>query len=181
MSPASAASMASAKSSKVFRGDDDSLVDQLIAASQEHKISTAPLPGFGRELKPYFEEGEFVPPPSAVKRTSPARTDTPVSSDPAQRANNFSIASAAPVSAPVLGKKKKSMTVDIVKKNVTKGKFPCAPPPVQATPGAPACPGIFSSPNPQLLPKPSLSLLKRATSPPPSNCMVANQMIAVYA
>jgi len=45
-------------SSGVFRGDDELLVDALIAASQEparRAAESAPLPGFGRDLVPYFD------------------------------------------------------------------------------------------------------------------------------
>jgi hypothetical protein len=40
---------------RVFRGEGDLMVDALIAASQEKAYNTAPMPGYGRDLVPYFD------------------------------------------------------------------------------------------------------------------------------
>lgn len=47
---------------QVFRGDHEDLVDHLIFASNEHKMRTQPMAGFGRELQPFFTPGEELAP-----------------------------------------------------------------------------------------------------------------------
>jgi len=45
-----------------FKGDDDLMVDRLVSAcAQQKKAAAAPLPGFGRELVPYFVPGDDEP------------------------------------------------------------------------------------------------------------------------
>eukprot|EP00798_Chlamydomonas_sp_ICE-L_P007237 gene7237-346_t len=157
--------------SKVFRGDNDCLVDQLIAACHEHKeASSAPLPGFGRELQPYFAEGDFIPPPSALRMISGSNNSTRASSPKQQAAPAPANKRAAPTGRPVtkannnqLPCPKKPLDSSCrAKKNLAQSKYPQLVAPVSV----PACPGIFSSPNPRELPVPSMNLFKRATSPP---------------
>lgn len=46
------------KVSKVFRGEGDLMVDALVAASQaKPSMANGPMPGFGRDLVPYFDPG----------------------------------------------------------------------------------------------------------------------------
>lgn len=47
--------------SAVFRGDHEDLLDHLVSACHEHKANK-PMPGFGRELVPFFGPGEDVTP-----------------------------------------------------------------------------------------------------------------------
>jgi hypothetical protein len=42
---------------KVFRGEGDLMVDALISASRVKDSSSAQMPGFGRDLVPYFDPG----------------------------------------------------------------------------------------------------------------------------
>jgi hypothetical protein len=45
-----------------FKGDEDLMVDRLVSAcAQQKKAAAAPLPGFGRELVPYFVPGDDEP------------------------------------------------------------------------------------------------------------------------
>eukprot|EP00798_Chlamydomonas_sp_ICE-L_P007238 gene7238-347_t len=175
--------------SKVFRGDNDCLVGQLIAACHEHKeVSTAPLPGFGRELQPYFAEGEFIPLPSAPRMHSGSNNSTRASS-PRQQA------APAPANkrAALAGRQVTKANINHLpctmkpldsschaKKNLAQSKYPQLVAPVSV----PACPGIFSSPNPRELPVPSMNLFKRATSPPahcPGFPVMGNSAVLVCA
>jgi hypothetical protein len=46
------------KTAKVFRGEGDLMVDALVAASQARVNTNGnQLPGFGRDLVPYFDPG----------------------------------------------------------------------------------------------------------------------------
>lgn len=45
------------KTAKVFRGEGDLMVDALVAASQARPVVNGPMPGFGRDLVPYFDPG----------------------------------------------------------------------------------------------------------------------------
>ena len=46
------------KTSRVFRGEGDLMVDALVAASQARVNTNGnQLPGFGRDLVPYFDPG----------------------------------------------------------------------------------------------------------------------------
>lgn len=171
----------SSSKSKVFRGDDDSLVDVLIAACHEHKAPSAPLPGFGRELQPYFDENEDVPLPSNCGRKpsssspkrnvprAPARQDSKVSAThkaagPARRAAAATANNTAASTIAVAGKASASNAV--MSANAKGGSNKRGISPMTGS-SPPACPGMFSSPNPQELPKPSSKLFKRATSPAP--------------
>jgi hypothetical protein len=64
----------------IFMGDDESLVDRLIASCEAHKTFTPTqlLPGFGRDLVPYYGEGEFEASVS-VHKTRPAKQQVVVS------------------------------------------------------------------------------------------------------
>lgn len=58
----------------MFRGDDEGLLDQLVAACHEHKGPKPLLPGFGRELTPFTDfEGEN---PVANKAAAAAQRGT---------------------------------------------------------------------------------------------------------
>jgi hypothetical protein len=48
---------------KSFRGEGDLMVDALVSASQQayNMGGTTPMPGFGRDLVPYFDGGETAP------------------------------------------------------------------------------------------------------------------------
>eukprot|EP00798_Chlamydomonas_sp_ICE-L_P004570 gene4570-14750_t len=248
MSPSTASTTAKTSvASKVFRGDNDCLVDQLIAACHEHKeVSTAPLPGFGRELQPYFAEGEFVPPlrlrslpqnsgsnnstrasspkqqagpapankkaapsgPQVIKADSNQPSCTTSPAPPTKKAassgrqvikadNNQPSCATSPAPA---NKKAASSVPQVikadnnqpscmkkpldnssrVKKNLAQSKYPTS----MANVSLPACPGIFSSPNPRELPVPSMNLFKRATSPPahcPGFLLMGNTAVLVSA
>eukprot|EP00798_Chlamydomonas_sp_ICE-L_P007233 gene7233-341_t len=142
----------------VFRGDNDELVDQLIAACREHRASPAtPLPGFGRALKPYFADEECVPLPSGNKQRpySMSHSDDSCS----KRLRNR-------------GTSPKKVTST---KRFSAPPFPGACHEKTMPFAAPACPGIFSSPNPRELPTPSMTLFKRATSPSSGASMTAHQ------
>eukprot|EP00898_Chlorokybus_atmophyticus_P000945 jgi/Chlat1/1851/Chrsp141S02189 len=62
----------------VFAGDDELLLDRMIAASQEHKLKTR-LPGYGRELVPYFPT---TPAPFPASEARVARTGSKQSNSP---------------------------------------------------------------------------------------------------
>ena len=52
-----------------FQGDDDILVDRLVAASRkgEERGAGEPLPGFGRDLAPFFDENTFADAQAALQ------------------------------------------------------------------------------------------------------------------
>eukprot|EP00798_Chlamydomonas_sp_ICE-L_P016896 gene16896-23172_t len=159
--------------SKLFRGDDDVLVDQLISASMEHKtVPDVPLPGFGRDLQPYFAEGEFVPPPSPVVRKSSkdscknsSRSTSPKAQPMPASKGSMNMKTLAPNSASGAARpynKPSKLDQNCATRRGTSPKKNAYNAPIDLS-SQPACPGMFSSPNPRELPKPSMTLFKRAT------------------
>jgi hypothetical protein len=158
---------AAAKSSSMFRGDNEELLDHLLFACHEHK-SKPTMEGFGRALTPYFAEDQGpVPcgrqhqscgsPPQQRSMMASAKKHSRKASHASHGNGQRSLSSDEMERAPPAPRTHKSGGGGGAGSPLIKSYNPRV-----SAPGTPACPAFFSSPKPDAIPMPSFAFINKA-------------------